>query len=486
MRSWNPDLGDRTHFLLLALFSFLILFVPLHRGDLSGSDDALYAHEAKEMIRTGDWWNVRYDGALWFRTPPLFLWLEALSLSVFGFSDFAAKVPAAVLGFSTIVLVYFLARDLTKDLWVSRLAVVVLLSTQFFMRYATHAMTDVPFTFFVTLAIFLYVKSQNEPGYLVLAGLPIACAFLTRSVLGIIPVAIVLAHLAVTRRYAVLFSRWFAGFLALAFSFPALWAGIEYRLHGMEFVRSHATFVLGQAHGGRPWSLWNELAQLLEYPKLLAQRYWPWLPVMMVGFYKQTRAAIFRRDPNATLLVLWVLGVIVPFSFAEIKYLRYILAAFPAFAILSAIVLNDWLPSRRKTQSFAVLYALGAVFVAFAALVPMTLLRATDMRQLAPIADAHTSPQERLVVYTFGQEDWGIQNQLLWYWNRYADLVTDLTDVQSRLESGRNTLVVIDKEAGDRLRASMAEGKGGQIAVLAQSDSFYCLKYSAPGAPAGG
>ena len=149
-------------------------------------------------------------------------------------------MPAAVLGFSTIVLVYFLARDLTKDLWVSRLAVVVLLSTQFFMRYATHAMTDVPFTFFVTLAIFLYVKSQNEPGYVVLAGLPIACAFLTRSVLGIIPVAIVLAHLAVTRRYAVLFSRWFAGFLALAFSFPALWAGIEYRLHGMEFVRSHA------------------------------------------------------------------------------------------------------------------------------------------------------------------------------------------------------------------------------------------------------
>ena len=139
MRLKAPVLDDRTHFLLLALFSFLILFVPLRRGDLSGYDDAFYAHQAKVMVQTGDWWNIRFNGELSFEKPPLFLWLEALSLSVFGVSDFAAKIPAAISGFGTIVLVYFLARELTHDLWVSRLAMVVLLSTQFFMRYATHA-----------------------------------------------------------------------------------------------------------------------------------------------------------------------------------------------------------------------------------------------------------------------------------------------------------------------------------------------------------
>ncbi len=154
MRLDAPVLEDRTHFLLLTLLSFLILFVPLRRGDLSGYDDAVYAHQAKEMVRTGDWWNVRFNGDLSFDFPPMFIWMEALSLATFGLSDFAAKVPAAATGFGTIVLVYYLARELTDDLWVSRLAMFVLVSTQFFMRYATHAMTDVPFAFFCTLCHF--------------------------------------------------------------------------------------------------------------------------------------------------------------------------------------------------------------------------------------------------------------------------------------------------------------------------------------------
>jgi hypothetical protein len=297
--------------------------------------------------------------------------------------------------------------------------------------------------------------------------------------LGILPAGTVLAHLVVTRRYDVIRSRQFAGFVALAFFPPVIWAAIEYRLHGMDFVRGHASFVFGQVSGGKPWSAWNEFTQLLEYPKLLAQRYWPWLPVMAAGFYRQARLAISRRDSSAALLVLWVLCVIVPFSFAEIKYLRYILAAFPAFAILSALVLNDWIPLRRKIQSFAVLYALGAAFVVYAALFPMTLLRATDMRQLAPVADAHTSPQERLLIYTSGRQDWAVQNQLLWYGNRYTELITNLSDVRSRLESGKNTVVVIDKEAAGRLLAELAGGKTERLTVLAQSDNFYCLQYSA-------
>ena len=481
MRLNAPVLEDRTHFLLLASLSFLILFVPLRRGDLSGYDDAVYAHQAKEILRTGDWWNLRYNGAPSFGLPPMFLWMEALSLSVFGLSDLAAKIPAAVAGFGTIVLVYYLARELTDDLWVSRLAMLVLVSTQFFMRYATHAMTDVPFTFFCTLAIFLYVKGLRSPGYLVLAGLPVACAILTRSVLGIIPAGIVVAHLVATRRYDVIRSRQFAGFVG-AGGFPAGHFGscVQYRLHGIEFVRGHAAFVL--AHGvrrtspgrcGMNWgNSWNTRS---SWRRDIGPgcRSWPW------DYTSRPGMAISRRDSGAVLLVVWVLGVIVPLSFAEIKYLRYILAAFPAFAILSAQVLNDWIPLRRKIQSFTALYALGGVFVIYAALVPMTLLRATDMRLLAPVVDVHTSPQERILVYTAGRQDWGIQNQLLWYGNRNTELLTDLADVKSKLESGTSTVVVIDKEAAGRLMAELAETKTERLTVLAQSDNFYCLKYSA-------
>jgi 4-amino-4-deoxy-L-arabinose transferase-like glycosyltransferase len=376
--------------------------------------------------------------------------------------------------------VYYLARELADDAWLARLAMWVLVSTQFFMRYATHAMTDVPFTFFFTLAILLYVKGLRRLPYLVLAGLPLACGLMTRSVIGLIPIGILLAHLVLTRRYDVVLSRQWFLLLALAFSFPVLWLAVEYRLYGVDFLRAHATFVLGQAYSGGPSSLGSEILQFLEYPKFLLQRYWPWLPFMALGFYRQSRAAIFRRDPAAVLLVLWVLLVVVPFSLAEVKYLRYILAAFPAFAILSASVLNEWIPPRHKLALFRVLYVLGAAFVVVSAVFPMTLLRATDMRQLAPVVEAHTPPQERVLLYTSGVSDWAVQNQLLWYGDRYTDLVTDLSEVRSRLESGSNTVVVINKEAAGGLRAALGGGQPGPTAVLAESENFVCLKYSPP------
>ncbi|HEY4579696.1 MAG TPA: glycosyltransferase family 39 protein [Candidatus Acidoferrales bacterium] len=471
---------DSTHFLLLSLCSFLILFVPLHRGDLSGYDDALYAHQAKEMIRSGDWWNVRFNGSLNFEYPPMFMWLEALSMTLLGVSDFAAKVPAALAGFGTIVLVYFLVRELTDEPWTPRLAMLVLVSTQYFMKYATHAMTDVPFAFFFTLAMLLYVKGLRTPRYFVLAGLPLACALLTRSVIGMIPIGIVLVHLLGTRRYDLILSRHSLWFLLTAFSLPAAWFAVEYHLYGPSFLQGHVSFVAGKLQSGESFQAWNAILRLLVFPRLLVTTYWPWLPFTAVGFYQYSRAAISRRDSGAVLLVAWVLCAVVPFSLAQDPFSRYFMPVFPALAILSATILNDWIPLRRKPVMFKALYSLGSLFVLYAAVFPMTLLRATDMRQLAPVTDAHTPPQERVLLYTFGAREWGFQNQLLWYGNRYTELVTDLSEVRSRLVSGRNTVAAMNTEAAGQLLAALRAEKSGGITVLAESEKFVCLKLSGP------
>src|SRR5262245_2204634 len=91
----------RFHLVLLILLSSLLLFSSLHKGSLSGYDDALFAHEGKQMLATGDWWTVRDNGIPNFELPPLFIWLEALSMKVWGVNDFAAKFPAALAGLLT-------------------------------------------------------------------------------------------------------------------------------------------------------------------------------------------------------------------------------------------------------------------------------------------------------------------------------------------------------------------------------------------------
>ena len=72
------------HVCLIAAMSMLVLFVKLHLGDLGGYDDAVYAHEGKRMLATGEWWTVHLNGLPDFDKPPMFIWLEALSMKVFG------------------------------------------------------------------------------------------------------------------------------------------------------------------------------------------------------------------------------------------------------------------------------------------------------------------------------------------------------------------------------------------------------------------
>src|SRR5262245_27878335 len=70
----------RLHVCLIAAISLLALFAKLHVGDLGGYDSAVYAHEGKRMLATGEWWTVYLNGRPDFDKPPMFIWLEALSM----------------------------------------------------------------------------------------------------------------------------------------------------------------------------------------------------------------------------------------------------------------------------------------------------------------------------------------------------------------------------------------------------------------------
>ena len=161
----------RFHVGLIALIALLLLFSKLHIGDLGGYDDAVYAHEGKQMLATGQWWNVYLNGQLDFDKPPLFIWMEAISMWIFGVTDFAARFPAALLGFGTILLMFFLADELSDSYRLPIWAMLILLCTQEFVRLSMRAMTDVPFTFFFVLAILAYLKGLKRPAWFLLLGL---------------------------------------------------------------------------------------------------------------------------------------------------------------------------------------------------------------------------------------------------------------------------------------------------------------------------
>jgi 4-amino-4-deoxy-L-arabinose transferase-like glycosyltransferase len=462
--------GLTVRFLILAAIAALLLFPALRSSGLAGFDDAFFAHEAKEMLRTGDWWNVRLNGEVIYEIPAMLVWMQASSFRLFGISDAAAKLPTIVFGFGTILLMYFLTQEFYGNSWLALFAMLVLESTQFFLKNATHAMTDVPFTFFFTLTLLFYAKGLKRDWYLAVLGLPLGLALLTRSVVAFLALGIIAAHLVLTKRYRLLYSRWLVCGVVLALGVASIWYVSQYRQHGTEYFVSHFQFLHGKAQV-KPGT--KIRTTVFAYPLALLKYYWPWLPFLVAGLVMIVRAAIKQRDQIALLLIVWVLLVVGPFSLAQTRYPRYILAAFPAFSVLSALALDRWLPVKRRSVFFNVACGVGCVAICLSFLFPPK-ARSEDIRKLAPIAEANSSPNQRVLMYVF--EDGGGEDYLyefLWYSNRYAQLEPTLDDLTRAIRRSDPATVIIDKRHY-QLLLPLILNKAPQ--VLGRSRDLICFR----------
>ena len=96
-----------TDYLLLSLFG-IILFIPfLGLSPLFDWDEINFAEAAREMIMSGDYARVQINFRPFWEKPPLFIWMQAASMHLFGINEFAARLPNAICGIITLNLMYF-------------------------------------------------------------------------------------------------------------------------------------------------------------------------------------------------------------------------------------------------------------------------------------------------------------------------------------------------------------------------------------------
>ncbi len=108
----NRRLIDQYIPLLLFVIGLLI-FVPfLGAVHLFDWDEINFAEAAREMVLTGEYLRVHIDYQPFWEKPPLFLWMQALSMKVFGMNEFAARFPNAVCGALTLPLLFIIGRSL--------------------------------------------------------------------------------------------------------------------------------------------------------------------------------------------------------------------------------------------------------------------------------------------------------------------------------------------------------------------------------------
>lgn len=103
---------DRIAPLALVVLSLPVLFLDLGSYSVVSSDEAVFQVIARNMVRSGDWLRVEFDGEVYtfLLSSPLHFWLRAALISVAGDSPWTMRLPSAVFGALAVLATYRLAR----------------------------------------------------------------------------------------------------------------------------------------------------------------------------------------------------------------------------------------------------------------------------------------------------------------------------------------------------------------------------------------
>lgn len=453
----------RIQFWMLAITAILLLVAPVRRGDLAGYDDAVYAHIAKSIVRSGDWVNIQSNGYPALEQPPGFVWMQAALFHVFGFSDFLAKLPSALCGVGTVLLVYWLAKRTLQSEHSALLAMFIMLATPYFIKYTAHGMTDVPFTFLFLAAVCAWFKAEEDPKWYLTVAMIAGYALLTRGLVGLTLLATLTIDGLGRKRKG-------SAFVAIAVSLlpVAAWYWSQHRQYGSFFWEVQSQFLNAKINGDDNGAgSYRRYTGLFEYAWMFAQSYWPWLPFLFVGFWMALR----QRDSRLTLLLIWCAVMYGACAIGGSRVLRYLLPAYPAFSILAARGIETLIPQRYVDVGMR--WAIPA-FVLVGMIAALFFPGNEHAREIKPIATAvrsATAEKERFAFYDEGQPRFDETGQLQWYGDRVMWILTDANAFDHALAEPVAKVWVVDSITYDKHFAARSEAT-----LIARSGHLVCVR----------
>lgn len=140
----------------------LLVFVPfLGAVHLFDWDEINFAECAREMLVTGDYFSVQINYQPFWEKPPVFIWLQALSMNLFGVNEFAARLPNAICGCLTLLILFNIGRKLVDERF-GLLWVLVYAGSLLPHFYFKSGIIDPWFNLFIFCGIYYFILFSNN------------------------------------------------------------------------------------------------------------------------------------------------------------------------------------------------------------------------------------------------------------------------------------------------------------------------------------
>jgi 4-amino-4-deoxy-L-arabinose transferase-like glycosyltransferase len=335
--------------LLLALCGALYLS-GLASRPLWDTDEGMHAATARAMVESGDWLTPRFNGRPFYDKPVLFTWLVAGSFWLLGFSELAARLPAALLGIAGVVLTYRLGRRM-RDAEVGLLAALILATSLQYVVLSITVVHDIALAWAVLLSLLGFWGCVDARGNTTrnagLFWLGAALGVLAKGPVGLLPILLATLFIAITgRRHLVKALRIGSG--SVVFALIALPWYLAMAWTHPDYARS---FLLERVLESFSASSTHHVRSLFYYVPVLLGALLPWSAYLPLALRSGVRAGFADRDASALLLVLWLGATFAIFTLASSKLASYLLPLLPAAALLIASVWQDALRSGTAPRS---------------------------------------------------------------------------------------------------------------------------------------
>lgn len=341
----------RARLVLLALAA--LFFLPWLGGvHLFDWDEINFAEAAREMIVLKDYLRVYIGYMPFWEKPPLFLWLQAASMHLFGVGEFAARFPNAVCGMATLLIIHRLGSRLYNPafglIWALAYGGSVL---PFF--YFKSGIIDPWFNLFIFLGLYFIIRHswvwrrgeatgayESAPqgpawGFILLAGLFTGLGILTKGPVALLVTGLVLGVYLVVNRFRLPISipaglTWLLACLLVV----STWFGLEYAKNGPWFITEFFTYQYrlfstpDAGHGGFPG---------YHFVVLLAGCF-PASVFAIRAMGRQPQALPYQADFERWMMILfWV--VLLLFSYIKTKIVHYSSLCYLPLTYLAALTL---------------------------------------------------------------------------------------------------------------------------------------------------
>lgn len=211
-----------------------LLYIPfIGNMPLFDWDEINFAECAREMLVSNNYSDVQLYFHPFWEKPPLFIWLQAMSMNVFGINEFAARFPNAICGVITLLVLYKTGKELNDQKFGLTWAFVYA-STLLPHLFFKSGIIDPWFNLFIYISVYYLIQHTNNPvskfGYktAIISGFFLGLALLTKGPAALLLVGLTVAVFFIIGRLRKISSFKFMVAFFLAFLVTGLsWFAVE-------------------------------------------------------------------------------------------------------------------------------------------------------------------------------------------------------------------------------------------------------------------